>query len=163
MNRSFGWRQISTGLLILLFICFIYAINSNNQTALIFSVLILTLYMLLESIWVIKTKEYKTVYWIAIVDIINIASIISLVILMIKSRNIVETDMQRAARLILLRDGLKIASCLSIFVRTILKSEIFKLQDWAHSSSLTIAARERGSRVRLRDAGSAECYKTAQL
>lgn len=127
MNTIFEWKKISTWLLILLFICFIYAINSDSQGALIVSVLILTLYMALESIWVIINREYKTVYWIVSADMINIVSNISLVILMIKSRNVIDTDVQRIANLILLSDGFKISSCLSILVRTILKTEIFKV------------------------------------
>lgn len=127
MNKIFGWKQVLTGLLILMFIFFIYAINTDNQAALMISLIILSLFMLLESIWVIKAKEYKTIYWIAIANMINVATIIGFVILKVNSRNVAEMDIHEMSRQITLRDGLMIAFYISVLARTFLKSEIFKI------------------------------------
>jgi hypothetical protein len=125
MNKLWGKKQISTGLIILLFICLIYATNSNNQTALVVPAFILALYMMLETIWTIKSREYKTTYSIALSNIINIFCNLSLVFLVTRNKNF--SDFEQIAKYISIQDALKIGFYLSLFTSIFLSLNIFRI------------------------------------
>jgi hypothetical protein len=126
MNKLWGEKKISIGLIILLVICIIYAANSNNQTALVIPAFILALYMMLETIWTIKDREYKTTYWIALSNIINIFCIILSVLLVTRDKDF--TDIEQIAKYISIQNVFIFGFYLSLFTSRFLRLNIYKIK-----------------------------------
>ncbi len=124
-KRGAGRKRISTIFIILVLISLIYAANSKNQTFLIVSASILATYMLMETLWTIKDHEYKTTYWIALANLINIACNISLIVLFYKDKNI--ADIEQIMKYVLTRDKLLFVFYLSLVARSLLSLNIFKI------------------------------------
>jgi hypothetical protein len=126
MKKILGEKQISIGLIILLVICIIYAANSNNQTALVIPAFILALYMMLETIWTIKDREYKATYWIALSNIVNIFCILSSAFLVTWNKNF--SDIEQIAKYISIQNVLMFGFYLSLFTSRVLRLNIFKIK-----------------------------------
>lgn len=125
MKSYFGKKQISIGLMILIFICLIYAVNSKNQAAIIVTGSILILFNVLETVWTIMDREYKTTYWIALANIINIICILSLMVLLMDGKNVIGA--KQIANHIMQQDGLGLGFYLSLLGSSLLRSEMFKI------------------------------------
>jgi hypothetical protein len=87
MLRRLNYKHISTTLTVIFFIIIVYAINSMNQTALIVSIILIVLNIIIETIWILKRREYKTVYWIALSNLVNIFCMISIMVLLFAGKN----------------------------------------------------------------------------
>jgi hypothetical protein len=125
MHKLWGKKQILAGLIILLIISFIYAANSNNQTAVVIPAFILALMMILDTIWTIKAREYKTIYWIALSNIISIFCILSLSALLTRSKNF--SDIEQMFDYMTMRTALGLGFSISLFTSSLLSSNIFKV------------------------------------
>lgn len=125
MNNDIKAKRVSVGLFIILVICFVYILNSKNQTVLITSAILLALWVGLDTIQTIKRKKYKTVYLIAFTNVINLISIIFSIVLSLESNNAM--DIEQMINHIRLQNISKLCFLLSLLASNILKSEVFKL------------------------------------
>lgn len=125
MLRCLNYKHISTALTVIFFIIIVYAINSMNQTALIVSIIILVLNIFIETIWILKRRRYKTVYWIALANLVNIFCMIAFIVLLFTGKNL--TDTEQIINHILLGDKVRIAFYVSLILSSFLKSEVFKV------------------------------------
>lgn len=125
MKNISGEKYISTSLLIVFFICVIYASHSKNQNALILAALIFAFYKILETIWTLKAREYKTTYWIVLSNIVNILCNLLLVALLIRDKNIssIEAILNHISKV----DALIIVFTVSTFVSPFLSLDTFKM------------------------------------
>jgi hypothetical protein len=127
MLRRLNYKHISTTLTVIFFIIIVYAINSMNQTALIVSIILIVLNIIIETIWILKRREYKTVYWIALSNLVNIFCMISIMVLLFAGKNL--TDTEQIINHILLRDRIRITFYVSLILSSFLKSEVFKVSN----------------------------------
>jgi hypothetical protein len=125
MLRRLNYKHISTTLTVIFFTIIVYAINSKNQTALIISIVILVLNIIIETIWILKRREYKTVYWIALSNLGIIFCMISTMVLLFEGKNL--TDTEQMINHILLGDKIRIVFYFSLVLSSFLKSEVFKV------------------------------------
>lgn len=125
MLRRLNYKHISTTLTVLFFIIIVYAINSMNQTALIVSIILTVLNIIIETIWVLKRREYNTVYWIALSNLIIIFCMISIMVLLFAGKNL--TDTEQITNHIRLRYIISFAFYVSLILSSFLKSEVFKV------------------------------------
>jgi hypothetical protein len=125
MLRRLNYKHISTTLTVIFFIIIVYAINSMNQTALIVSIILIVLNIIIETIWILKRREYKTVYWIALSNLVIIFCMISIMVLLFAGKNL--TDTEQIMNHILLRYRISFAFYVSLILSSFLKSEVFKV------------------------------------
>jgi hypothetical protein len=127
MLRRLNYKHISTTLTVIFFIIIVYAINSMNQTALIVSIILIVLNIIIETIWILKRREYKTVYWIALSNLVIIFCMISIMVLLFAGKNL--TDTEQIMNHILLRYRISFAFYVSLILSSFLKSEVFKVSN----------------------------------
>ena len=72
-----------------------------------------------------KKREYKTVIWIVLLNLVNIFCMISIMVLVFGDKNL--TDIEQITNHILFRDRISIAFYASMILSSFLKSEMFKV------------------------------------